>query len=410
MKNQLDIIMKDHGIDVLLITGPAQHNPAMVYFTGVAHVSMADLVKKIGQKPILFHPPMEREEAAKSGLALKSYNDYPFIDFLKQAKDDRNLAAALRYQKMLKDCGVEKGRVALYGQTDLGSGYVIFDQLQRLMPEVKFTGYVSDELLMQAMMTKDEDEIKQMKDMARITVETVARTADYLQGHKDKNGVLIQKDGSPLTIGKVKGLINLWLAELGAENPEGTVFAIGRDAGIPHSIGTDSDTLRTGQTIVYDIFPCQAGGGYYYDFTRTWCLGHAPDKAQKLYDEVYSVYKKIMASLKINTPFLDYQKQTCTLFEEMGHPTVATDMKTEIGYVHSIGHGVGLRVHEMPFSGYTSTAADAVVPGSVFSIEPGLYYPEKGMGIRLEDTVWARPDGRFEILAEYPMDLILKVK
>ena len=46
----------------------------------------------------------------------------------------------------------------------------------------------------------------------------------------------------------------------------------------------------------------------------------------------------------------------------------------------------------------------------VVTVEPGLYYPERGMGVRLEDTLWARPDGVFEILAEYPMDLVLPVK
>jgi Xaa-Pro aminopeptidase len=45
----------------------------------------------------------------------------------------------------------------------------------------------------------------------------------------------------------------------------------------------------------------------------------------------------------------------------------------------------------------------------VFTFEPGLYYPERGMGVRIEDTVWARPDGGFEVLAEYPKDLVLKI-
>ena len=46
----------------------------------------------------------------------------------------------------------------------------------------------------------------------------------------------------------------------------------------------------------------------------------------------------------------------------------------------------------------------------VVTIEPGLYYPERGMGVRLEDTVWVRPDGEMEVLAPYPMDLVLPVK
>jgi Xaa-Pro aminopeptidase len=69
MKEHLDQLMKQYGVDALFITGPAQHNPAMVYFTGIIHVTQAELIKKIGATPILFHGPMERDEAAKTGFS-----------------------------------------------------------------------------------------------------------------------------------------------------------------------------------------------------------------------------------------------------------------------------------------------------------------------------------------------------
>jgi len=49
-------------------------------------------------------------------------------------------------------------------------------------------------------------------------------------------------------------------------------------------------------------------------------------------------------------------------------------------------------------------------PNAVFAIEPGLYYPEQGMGVRIEDTVWVRPDGGVEILVDYPYDFVLNMK
>jgi Xaa-Pro aminopeptidase len=67
-------------------------------------------------------------------------------------------------------------------------------------------------------------------------------------------------------------------------------------------------------------------------------------------------------------------------------------------------------VHERPWFGKNATDDDRLSPGVVVTIEPGLYYPERGMGVRLEDTVWARPDGSFEILVDYPKDLVLPVK
>ncbi|MPN50877.1 Aminopeptidase YpdF [bioreactor metagenome] len=79
--------------------------------------------------------------------------------------------------------------------------------------------------------------------------------------------------------------------------------------------------------------------------------------------------------------------------------------------MHSLGHGVGLNIHEKPFSStFNPSPNDILAPGAVFTLEPGLYYPEKGMGVRIEDTLVAKADGSFEILADFPKDLILPVK
>ena len=411
MKTDLDKLMKKHNVDAIFIIGAAQHNPSMVYFVGTAHVSDAILIKQRGKDAVLFHYPMEREEAAKSGLKLVSMTKYPLHDLLKQAGGNYLEAFVLRLKLMLEEMKLTRGRVALYGKDDIGPFYSILNRLQELMPELQFAGFVRDEILMNAMMTKDAGEIEPLRAMGRVTTDVVAKTADYITGHKTKGGVVVHKDGSPVTIGEVKNLIQLWLAEQGAENPEGTIFAIGRDAGIPHSVGNPSDALQLGQTIVYDIYPCEAGGGYYYDFTRTWSLGYVTDEAQQLYDQVRQVYDTISAELKVNAPFYKYQERACALFEGMGHPTIQSDPAVERGYVHSLGHGIGLRVHEKPWaSAVNPSPTDILAPGSVFTLEPGLYYPERGMGVRIEDSWWVTPDGEFEILAEFPKDLLLPMK
>jgi Xaa-Pro aminopeptidase len=116
-----------------------------------------------------------------------------------------------------------------------------------------------------------------------------------------------------------------------------------------------------------------------------------------------------MGDLKLNAPFKDYHSMACELFEAQGHATIKDDPSVQEGYVHSLGHGLGLHVHEAPWSGSTASEEDILAPGSVVTIEPGLYYPSKGMGCRLEDSVAVMPDGSFEILAAYPLDLILPV-
>jgi Xaa-Pro aminopeptidase len=57
----------------------------------------------------------------------------------------------------------------------------------------------------------------------------------------------------------------------------------------------------------------------------------------------------------------------------------------------------------------TAAPDDVLVPGVVFTIEPGLYYPERGMGVRIEDTIYLNQQGRFEIVAKYPYDLVIPV-
>lgn len=414
MKSDIDAIMQANDIDALFIVGPAQHNPAMVYLTGGGHLTNADLIKKRGQPGVLFYAAMERDEAAKAaartGLLTRPYSDYPYSDFLKETGGNRTAASALRYRRMMTDLDIHSGRIALYGQADLRTAFPIFYELQRQMPNISLVGDIADQILGSAMTTKDTAEVERIRAMGKITTAVVGRVADMLSSQPVRGDALVRPDGELMTIGYVKGMINLWLAESGVENPEGTIFAIGRDAGVPHSSGNPDDVMRLGKTIVFDIYPCEAGGGYFYDFTRTWCLGYAPEEVRKVYDDVYSVYHTVKSELQLGTHFYEYQKRVCELYEAMGHPTILSDQNTEEGYVHSLGHGVGLHIHERPFSGSMALPEDKLVPGAVMTLEPGLYYPSRGMGVRLEDTVYVRPDGQFEVLADYPMDLVLPVK
>jgi Xaa-Pro aminopeptidase len=401
--------MAQHNLDAILVTGPAQHNPPMGYLIGNLHMTGGDLIKKRGADPILFYNPMERDEAAKSGYVTKNLAEYQFNELMKSANGNILQATILRYEKMLREYGLSSGRIGIYGKMDVGSAYEIFSGIKRNLPDVEIIGQLGDSLMLQAMATKDTDEVDRIRAMGEITTSVVGQVADFLSSQKSKNGMLVDNNGNPMLVGHIKQNINLWLAEAGVENPEGTIFAIGRDAGVPHSSGNPQDILYLGQTIVFDIFPAEAGGGYFYDFTRTWCLGYAPDEAQSLYEDVLDIYQTIMDELEVNALCSQYQDRTCELFEAQGHPTIKSDPQTQEGYVHSLGHGVGLYIHEYPrFS--SNFKEDRLAPGSVVTVEPGLYYPEKGMGVRLENTIWVRPDGKMEVLADYPLDLVLPVK
>lgn len=401
MKSDLDGLMQSANLDAIVVLGNAANNPPMYYFTGGGHISHAALFKKRGQAPVLYCNAMERAEAAKSGLEVRPLRTGVVEILAKQPKE------------IFKEQGLTSGRVAVYGMVDAGDLISMIDALRLALPNLVVVGEPQENsIFLRAMETKDEDEVAHIRKMGAVTTEVVGLVARYLMDRPVRDDeVLLKEDGSPLSIGDVKGKISLWLAERGAAETEGTIFAIGHDAGVPHSIGTPTDPMRLGQTIVFDIFPAEAGGGYFYDFTRTWSLGYATPEAQQLYDEVRRVYNKVTDNLDLNVDFREYQKLVSDEFHKNGHDTpMHTEGVLEHGYVHSLGHGVGLNIHERPSSRHTATNDNILKAGVVVTIEPGLYYPEKGMGVRIEDSYWVRPDGKMELLAEYPYDFVLPMK
>jgi Xaa-Pro aminopeptidase len=409
MKADLDHLMRQNGLDALLVVGSADHNPNMAYFTGLIHLSEAFLLKKQGEEPIIFCSPMERDEAASTGLPTVNMAKYEMLKLLEQAGGDSNKATANALRLMLEEHGVG-GRVAIYGKHEVGPLLSVLHLLQEHMPHLEVVGEIpASSVMLQARMTKDEQEVKRIRHMGEITAAVFGNVAEFLSSHRDKDGVLVNAKGEVLTIGEVKKQINLWLARKGAENPEGTIFAAGRDAGVPHSAGENSQAVPVGKTIIMDLFPCEERGGYFYDCTRTWCLGFAPDAALQLYEEVQEVYSQVLASVALDGLGRELQTLTCELFQQKGHQTILHNPGSEEGYVHSLGHGVGLAVHETPRFSHLESNPDRLVAGSVVAIEPGLYYPEREMGARLEDTFWMRPDGTLERLADFSTEFVLKL-
>jgi Xaa-Pro aminopeptidase len=401
MKSDLDELIKGAGLDAIIVLGNSENNPPMHYFTGGGHISNAVLVKKPGQDPVLYCNAMERAEAAKSGLKVIPLQTGATEIMINQPTE------------ILKENNLSKSRVGLYGMLDVGEILTMTHAIGENFPEIELIGEPPENsIFMRAMETKDESEVARIRKMGRITTEVVGMVASYLtQCEVSDDEVLLNDDRAPLTVADVKNKISLWLAERGAVDVEGTIFAIGREAGIPHSAGTPNDQMRLGQTIVFDIFPAEKGGGYFYDFTRTWSLGYATPEAQKLFDEVNDIYNKVVDNLDLNAEFKEYQNLVCNEFHSNGHNTpMHTKGVLENGYVHSLGHGLGLNVHERPWSRHTAPDGNVLRPGAVFTIEPGLYYPERGMGVRIEDSYWVSPDGKFELLAEYPYDFVLPMK
>ena len=185
-----------------------------------------------------------------------------------------------------------------------------------------------------------------------------------------------------------------------------TILSQGRDAGIPHSRGDASAKVRPSVPIVIDIFPSDRDSGYFFDLTRTFCVGPIPAELQRVHGDVLAAYQLAAGQMHAGMRASASQALVCDFFEARGYPTTRSDPKTLQGYVHTLGHGVGLEVHEKPFFSLNSTNQDTIEVGDILTIEPGLYFPDREIGVRIEDTLVVREDGRVESLSRSDRGLV----
>lgn len=260
--------------------------------------------------------------------------------------------------------------------------------------------------------TKDKSELEIMRGVANDTVDCLQQIFSGLRDCRERDGIVIDPEGEVVTVGRVKSELRSCLAAHNLRELHETILGQGREAGIPHASNHDDTPLRTGVATVFDIFPSRGGGGYFFDITRSFTIGHADQEFEKLYSCVYDAQLAAIAEARVGMHGSELQKLACDHFEDAGHPTVRTDPDTTSGYVHSLGHGIGLEVHEAPFLRLQEVPDERnrLFEGSVFTIEPGLYYPERGLGVRLEDVVFLNSEGRAEILAEFPKFNVLELK
>ena len=405
MKSDIDRLMQERGFDAIVITGQAMENPAMLYMTNRAHITSGIVIKQRGKPPVLLCNPMEREEGAKSGLETLTFNDFDLYKLVHELGS--GYEATLRmYANIFERYGVA-GTVSFYGLGDPGRSFRMLSELGKRLPNITITGETETSLFDLAYATKDADEMAAIKSVAARANAVMGEVVAFLRGHAVANDRLVKADGKPLTIGEVKRFIQERLMAVGLEEGDPSIFAIGRDAGIPHSRGEDGDHLELGKSIIFDLFPRERGGGYFHDMTRTFCLGYATPEINRLYDEVMAAFQAVTAALQVGQPCKKYQEMVCDYFEARGYPTIKSNPSTTDGYVHSLGHGTGLQIHSYPRLGAVSD--DVFEPGQVFTVEPGLYFPEKGYGVRIEDSFYIDEGGQFHSLSPYSKELVLVV-
>lgn len=170
------------------------------------------------------------------------------------------------------------------------------------------------------------------------------------------------------------------------------ITAYGRGGADPHH-ATDDSKGKRGDSVVLDI-----GGmykNYASDMTRTVFIGEVSEKAREVYEIVKEANLRGIAAAKPGNRMCDVDRACRDYIASKGYGEYFT---------HRTGHSIGLEDHEV---GDVSSANEAVIqPGQVFSVEPGIYLLDEGIGVRIEDLVLITEDG-CEVLNKVTKDLIV---
>jgi len=168
------------------------------------------------------------------------------------------------------------------------------------------------------------------------------------------------------------------------------VVAAGPTAASPHAIPGD-EPIQGGVLVVVDA-GCVVDG-YCSDCTRTFAVGAISERLQEIYALCLEAQLAGLAAVAPGAHGRDADAASRTLIEQ-----------AELGwaYGHGMGHGVGLQIHEAPTLRPEST--DTLEVGNVVSVEPGIYLPDEGAGVRIEDLVVVTEDG-CERLTQFDKEL-----
>ena len=174
-----------------------------------------------------------------------------------------------------------------------------------------------------------------------------------------------------------------------------TIVASGANSAIPHHRPTEA-VLAAGDFVKIDFGALV--GGYHSDMTRTFVLGKAADWQLEVYQLVADAQRAGREALQPGADLRDVDAAARLVIADAGHGE---------HFGHGLGHGVGLQIHEAP--GIGATAAGTLLAGSVVTVEPGVYLPERG-GVRIEDTlvVAGETSGHApELLTRFPKELAI---
>ncbi|MFR9801389.1 aminopeptidase P family protein [Pseudonocardia sp. RS010] len=235
-------------------------------------------------------------------------------------------------------------------------------------------------LVAQLRVVKDDTEIEALRRAC-----TLADTA--LTDLLDAGGVRAGRTEREIALD-----LEFRMRALGADGPSfDSIVAAGPNSAIPHHAPTDA-ALRPGDLLKLDFGALV--DGYHSDMTRTVVLGRAADWQRELYALVQGAQAAGCAALGAGVPAAKVDAAS-------REPITAAGRGAE--FLHGLGHGVGLQIHEAP--ALSASSKDVLEAGMVVTVEPGVYLAGRG-GVRIEDALVVPGSGPAEGLTGFTKDLV----
>lgn len=387
-KNTLDITpsLADNNCDAFLMIGNS--NNADIYYSTyfLAGDPFSYIQTKQGQE-ILIVSTMELNRARmESRVAdVHTMQEYGYLEKLKERKDGElaysDCLAAMLQQKGVRHIMVPHDFPLFTAQT---------------LKELGFSVIPAKSPFKEMRKRKASEEIEKIKASQQACEKAMETAIGLIADASVKNGVLYSGEEA-LTSEAIRVAIEHTLLDHGCE-AESTIVACGLKSSNPHWEGEGE--INANQPIVIDIFPRSKRSRYFADMTRTVLKGEASKELMDMYEAVHAAQEAAFGVLKPGALYSAVHNAVCDEFEKRGYDTIRKN--SEVGFIHSTGHGVGLDIHEQPS---VAMQDGEVEVGHVVTIEPGLYYPELG-GIRLEDMVVITEDG-FENLTKMEKEFVV---
>jgi Xaa-Pro aminopeptidase len=318
-----------------------------------------------------------------SALVLVTQRDMFFISDFRydtQARDEVGGTATIRIEQQSHWAGLWTVASAVSGLEVIGfeSAHLLHRDFQRLLTDGTRWQWRPQLNLVEALReAKDAEEVALIRRAGEMAITALRTTLNEVR--------------PGLTELNVAGILEKALRDQGSEEfPFATIVASGPRAALPHARAS-SRVIERGDLLLLD-FGAQCNG-YCSDITRTVVIGKASDEQRAIYDIVRHANAVASKSVRAGMKGQDADGLARRYIEDRGYGDA---------FGHSLGHGLGLEVHEAPR--LAKTVETPLGTGAVVTIEPGIYRPGWG-GVRIEDDVHLAATGP-DILTDFTRELL----